>query len=204
MDEATKLEVMAMIAGAVGPVTEQMGSLAEAVKPVSGFNAQLAELQKNLGIVSDTIKNAPPVNPESIKKLVGDTLTEQTQAAAVSAARSQSQAKLKSDWLAANAPKLPPTYQGLIPDTDDAAALETAGKAALARYEAEFKASGPAVASAAAASAGGNAPAAGVAKAAALSGVSAGVAKFAESIVLPGASTGASTSAAAPAVVAAK
>ena len=179
MDEATKLEVMAMIAGAVGPVTEQMGSLAEAVKPVSGFSTQLAELQKNLGIVSDTIKNAPPVNPESIRKLVGDTLTEQTQAAAVSTAKTQSQAKLKSDWLAANAPKLPPTYQGLIPDTDDAAALETAGKAALARYEAEFKASGQTVTSAAAASTGGNAPASGGVKSVATGSLPAGLAAFA-------------------------
>lgn len=69
-------------------------------------------------------------------------------------------AKAKGDWIARNAPKLPPTYQALIPDTDDVAKLEEAGKAAIARCEAEFKASGLPVNSPAAWRAGGNPPSA--------------------------------------------
>lgn len=60
MEKALQTEVEALIAGAIKPVTEQMGSLAEAVKPVGALVTQVADLGKNVKTVADTLQALPP------------------------------------------------------------------------------------------------------------------------------------------------
>lgn len=180
MDEATKKEVEAMIAGAIGPVTDRMGQLADVVKPVGAMKSQLDELGKSVGVIADTLKSAPPVQADKLKELVGQTISEQQAAAQKAAAK----AKAKADWLEKNAPKLPAIYRRQIPETEDGAEIEKAGKAALEEWTKDS--GGIAGGSAAAPGENGKAPGSEAPKAKAVGGVSEGVAKFAASIRLPG------------------
>src|SRR3954470_9508589 len=96
MDPALQKEVEALIGNAVKTVTDQVGQLAEAVKPVGALVKQVEDLGKNVGVVADTIAKLPPAGagtkPDEIAKLVKDQL-----AAEQATAATANEAKAKKD-----------------------------------------------------------------------------------------------------------
>jgi len=60
MDKALQDEVSALIAGAIKPLTETLGTVTKAIEPVAGLASQVGDLGKNLKIVADTVAALPP------------------------------------------------------------------------------------------------------------------------------------------------
>jgi hypothetical protein len=92
MDEALKAEVTALIAGAVKSVADQVTGVAKTVEGLSATAQQVADLQANVKVVSDTLAKLPPatataVTVEQVEKLVGEKLAATQAAAATKAQR---------------------------------------------------------------------------------------------------------------------
>ncbi len=146
MDKALEQEVQALIAGAIKPVTEQMGSLAEAVKPVSGLATQVVDLQKNVGVVADTLKNLPPAGDGEGKKPGEDARAPKTLSAEDvvtllderDARRAGSEKREK--FLGEKLKDLPPAYRALLGSDESKWAAEE--QQIRSQYQADFKVSG--------------------------------------------------------------
>jgi uncharacterized protein YdbL (DUF1318 family) len=140
-----------------GGITQEQlnAAIASALeKQAKATHELIAKLQADQKVLADTIAAQKPIAAEDVQKLVGQTLVSQQ----ADAQKKTAIAKVRGEWLAKNAPKLPAIYQAQIPETEDAAAIEEAGKNAIAQFEADYKASGLTPQSPAA-PAGGNAPA---------------------------------------------
>lgn len=137
MDEATRNEVLALIAEANKPILQQ-----------------IQEQGKNLEIVATTVAGQKPA------EIPADNAAMEQATAAARQERERLEAvnKAKRQWLAQHAPKLPEVYQAMIPDTDDPKILEEAGAKAVKAFEADFRASGLRVVSPAEAGAEGQPP----------------------------------------------
>jgi seryl-tRNA synthetase len=98
MDPALQKEVETLIAGAVAsavkPMTEQVGQLAEAVKPVGALVKNVEDLHANVKVVADTVAAQKILGEDQVKKLVADQTASLTEAA-----RKDADAKAAADTL---------------------------------------------------------------------------------------------------------
>jgi hypothetical protein len=143
MDEALKAEVMALIGSSMKPVTDQVGQLAEAVKPVGALVKTVEDLGKNVNVVADTLAKLPPAGasgtkPEEIAKLVGQEVarlqTEKATAEAANTKKAEVQKKVIDTRL-----KGVPASLIRLPDTDDEKVLTEAADKIRGEIETGFK-----------------------------------------------------------------
>lgn len=103
------IDVAAIIKSVTEDVTAKLTqSLTESItKQVrESFAAELGEVREAVNTVANTIKDAPPADPELIKKLIGETITaERTSTEQANAAKAARQAmidKIKTERLGGN------------------------------------------------------------------------------------------------------
>lgn len=139
-------------AGSGGLTMEQVNAaIGAAVKAaLDPITSGLGELAKNQKVIADTLAADKAAAEAAAKAAPADEAKALT-AADVAKLLDERDAKRQAGqnataardaWIAKNASKLPEAYRKLIPATEDAAAIEKAGKEAAAAFEADFKASG--------------------------------------------------------------
>jgi len=127
-----------------GLATQARTAATEAIEAgTAKFTGDIAKLSERLDKLPATpeVKDLDKIVSERVKAALAEQATAQAKTAEETAAR-RKLADAKADFIAKNAAKLPKEYHHLIPETQDAAALQAGVDAAMAAFKEGLAAAG--------------------------------------------------------------